>query len=628
MVVLMGAYLHLYVKARHVGRISGTAAISLVERFETLDAAMRRPSPPRRITPSPRARGRAVSQHRGCNRSASAMGQALAKPDFDRAAYFEWEAGRDDKHEYLAGEVFAMVGARQALPRVRQRHEARDSRRRRGVLPRRDGQLRRGRPPREPRAAFAVPGGRGVERFDRRQRPRREVPRLPRDRGPARLPAGGHRRAPARALHPPERGLAAARNHICAAVGGTRQHRAEAHARRRVRRSRRRPGAAAAATAGRVMLEVLTVFGTRPEAIKMAPLIAELERHPGRIANRNCLTGQHRDMVAPLVDLFGIRVDHDLQLMRENQTLEHITVAVLQEVGAILRGRKVDLLLVQGDTTTSMAAALAAFYAGVKVGHVEAGLRTFDKNQPYPEESNRKIIDAVADLFFAHTALARQHLLAEGIAAGAIEVTGNTVIDALLDVAARPYRFDGTPLAALPFDTRKIVLVTAHRRESFGAPFESLCRGLRELAAKYRDQVVLVYPVHRNPNVRDVVRRVLGGVDNVVLTEPLDYMPLVHLMKRSYLVLTDSGGLQEEAPSLGKPVLVMRNTTERQEGVEAGTVTLVGTAAADIVREASRLIDDAAAYREMANRINPYGDGTASVRITERILRRSEEHTS
>jgi UDP-N-acetylglucosamine 2-epimerase (non-hydrolysing) len=368
------------------------------------------------------------------------------------------------------------------------------------------------------------------------------------------------------------------------------------------------------------VLKVLTVFGTRPEAIKMAPLIAELERHPGRIVNRNCLTGQHKDMVAPLIDLFGIRVDHDLNLMRPNQTLEHITVTVLQEVGKILRSEPFDLLLVQGDTTTSMAAALAAFYAGVKIGHVEAGLRTFDKANPYPEESNRKMIDAVADLFFAHTDLARQHLLNEGIATEAIEVTGNTVIDALLDVAARPYTFDGTSLAALPFDTRKIVLVTAHRRESFGGPFESLCTGLRDLARKYADEIVLVYPVHRNPNVREVVGRLLADTPNVVLTDPLDYMPLVHLMKRCHLVLTDSGGLQEEAPSLGKPVLVMRKTTERQEGVAAGTVKLVGTDAVDIVREASRLLDDPAAYAAMANRVNPYGDGTAAQRTVRRIL--------
>ncbi len=369
------------------------------------------------------------------------------------------------------------------------------------------------------------------------------------------------------------------------------------------------------------MLKVLTVFGTRPEAIKMAPLIAELERHPGLIDNRNCLTGQHKDMVAPLIDLFGIRVDYDLQLMRENQTLEHITVAVLQEVGRILRAEHFDLVLVQGDTTTSMAAALAAFYAGVRVGHVEAGLRTFDKANPYPEESNRKMIDAVADLFFPHTEVAKGHLLKEGIPEAQIEVTGNTVIDALLDVSSRPFSFAGSVLEHLPFDSRRIVLVTAHRRESFGEPFESLCRGLRELALKYRDDIMLVYPVHRNPNVRAVVNAALAGLDNVLLTDPMDYMPLVHLMKRSYMVLTDSGGLQEEAPSLGKPVLVMRKVTERPEGVAAGTVRIIGTDSDTIVAEASRLLDEPDAYHAMASKVNPYGDGTASQRIVRRLLK-------
>lgn len=367
-------------------------------------------------------------------------------------------------------------------------------------------------------------------------------------------------------------------------------------------------------------IKILTVFGTRPEAIKMAPLIAELERHPGVIDNRNCLTGQHRDMVAPLIELFGVRADYDLKLMRENQTLEHITTAVLAEVGRILREEKFDLLLVQGDTTTSMAAALAAFYAGVKIGHVEAGLRTFDKRHPYPEEANRKMIDAVADLFFAHSGKAKQHLLNEGIAESAIAVTGNTVIDALLDVSARPFEIAGSPLEAIPFDTKRIVLATAHRRESFGGPFESICKGLAELARKYADDIELVYPVHRNPNVRAVVGKYLAGIPNVRLLDPLDYPPLVQLMKRAHLVLTDSGGLQEEAPSLGKPVLVLRRVTERQEGVEAGTLKLVGMDAADIVREASRLLDDPAAYQAMATRANPYGDGTASIRIVRKIL--------
>lgn len=368
------------------------------------------------------------------------------------------------------------------------------------------------------------------------------------------------------------------------------------------------------------MLKVLTVFGTRPETIKMAPLIAELEKHPDLIQNKNCLTGQHKDMVAPLIELFDIRVDYDLDLMRENQTLEHITVNVLQEVGKILREEKFDLLLVQGDTTTSMAAAMAAFYQGVKIGHVEAGLRTFNKFHPYPEESNRKMIDAMADLFFAHSDLAKQHLLNEGIADEQIALTGNTVLDALFDISDRPFDLATSPLASLPFDDKRIILVTAHRRENFGGPFESLCKGLKELALKYKDEVVLVYPVHRNPNVRAVVNEMLAELDNVLLIEPLEYMPLVHLMKRSYLVLTDSGGLQEEAPSLGKPVLVLRQLTERQEGVEAGTVKLIGTDADNIVKEASRLLDDPAAYQEMANKINPYGDGTAGVKIVKRIL--------
>ena len=368
------------------------------------------------------------------------------------------------------------------------------------------------------------------------------------------------------------------------------------------------------------MLKVLTVFGTRPEAIKMAPVIFELEKYSGLIENKNCLTGQHKDMVEPLIKLFNIRVDYDLKLMRENQTLEHITVSVLQEISRILRREHFDLLLVQGDTTTSMAAALAAFYCGIKIGHVEAGLRTFDKMNPYPEESNRKIIDAVADLFFAHTAAAKQNLLNEGIPAERIAVTGNTVIDALLDVSNRPYSFAGTPLASIPFDTKRIILVTAHRRESFGGPFESLCHGLKNLALKYKDQIVLVYPVHRNPNVRQVVNGILSGIENVMLIDPLDYMPLVHLMKRSYLVLTDSGGLQEEAPSLGKPVLVMRKVTERPEGVASGTVKVIGTDTQDIVREASVLLDDPAAYQSMANKVNPYGDGTARIKTVQRIL--------
>jgi UDP-N-acetylglucosamine 2-epimerase (non-hydrolysing) len=366
------------------------------------------------------------------------------------------------------------------------------------------------------------------------------------------------------------------------------------------------------------------VFGTRPEAIKMAPVIAELERHPGRLLSRTCFTGQHRDMVEPLIGLFGLRIDHDLKLMRESQTLEYLTVRVLEEIGRILREEAFDYVLVQGDTTTSMAASLAAFYRGTRVGHVEAGLRTYDKAQPYPEEVNRKIIDSVSDLFFAHTEHAKRNLVQEGIQPSQVTVTGNTVIDALLDVAKRDYRFSDPTLDALARETRRVVLVTAHRRESFGDQFESMCAGMRRLALQYPNEIVLVYPVHRNPNVRKVVNMTLTGLENVRLIDPLDYAPFVHLMKRAYLVLTDSGGIQEEAPSLGKPVLVMRNVTERQEAVDAGTVKLVGTDAGVIFDEASRLLTDGRAYAAMASRTNPYGDGSAAVRTVARILEQAK----
>jgi UDP-N-acetylglucosamine 2-epimerase (non-hydrolysing) len=367
------------------------------------------------------------------------------------------------------------------------------------------------------------------------------------------------------------------------------------------------------------MLRVLTVFGTRPEAIKMAPVVAELERLDGRIVNRTCFTGQHRDMVLPLIGYFGLRIDYDLKLMQANQTLDYLTTRVIEEVGAILRKEAFDYVLVQGDTTTSMAASLAAYYRGTGIGHVEAGLRTYDNKQPYPEEVNRRIIDSVADLYFAHTDHARQNLLREGVRDSQIAVTGNTVIDALLSVAQRDYEFSDRRLRDLVRDPRRIVLVTAHRRESFGAPFESICAGLKRVALEHPD-VLVVYPVHLNPNVRKVVGATLHGIDNVVLLEPLDYVPFVHLMKRSYLLLTDSGGVQEEGPSLDKPVLVMRNVTERQEGVEAGTIRLVGTECDAIVTETSRLLNDPLAYQAMASRKNPYGDGTAAARTVSRLL--------
>lgn len=368
------------------------------------------------------------------------------------------------------------------------------------------------------------------------------------------------------------------------------------------------------------MLKILTVFGTRPEAIKLAPVIAELERHRDKIVNRNCFTGQHRDMVLPLIALFRIRVDYELDLMRADQTIDYITTRVIEEVGSILRQEPFDYVLVQGDTTTSMAASLAAFYNGACVGHVEAGLRTYDKRQPFPEEVNRRIIDATADLLFAHTEYARDNLIREGVSPSRIAVTGNTVIDALFDVAKREYAFEDDRLQRLARDDRKLVLVTAHRRESFGEPFESICSGLRDLAMKFRDEAVLVYPVHRNPNVRKVVDPMLAGIENIVLLDPLDYVPFIHLMKKAYIVITDSGGIQEEAPSLGKPVLVLRTVTERQEGLAAGTIKLIGTDAAEIVGQASRLLTDRDAYDAMACRKNPYGDGTAAAKTVAKIM--------
>ena len=322
-------------------------------------------------------------------------------------------------------------------------------------------------------------------------------------------------------------------------------------------------------------------------------------------------------MLDQVLDLFQIAPDHDLNIMQENQTLATVTSNALLGVDRILAIEKPDWVLTQGDTTTAMIASLAGFYRGIKVGHVEAGLRTWNRHHPFPEEINRKVADAVADLHFAPTNEARENLLREGIAGDGILVTGNTVIDALLEVAELPYEWSSGPLSAVARDKR-VILVTAHRRENFGKPLISICEALATIAS--RQDVTVVYPVHLNPNVVDVVRKKLGETEGIILLEPLDYLPLVHLMRESYLVLTDSGGLQEEAPGLGKPVLVMRETTERPEGVSAGTVKLVGTDTRRIVDAVNRLLDDAEEYRSMSQAINPYGDGTASQRIVERLL--------
>lgn len=366
------------------------------------------------------------------------------------------------------------------------------------------------------------------------------------------------------------------------------------------------------------MLNVLSIFGTRPEAIKMSPVVKALAQHPDRIRPRVCVTAQHRQMLDQVLDLFGLVPDYDLNLMQPNQSLAALTARVFTELDAVITQEQPDWVLVQGDTTTVMAASLVAFYRQVKVGHVEAGLRTFDKWQPFPEEINRKVAGVVADLHFAPTETAKANLLREGVDPATIHVTGNPVIDALKTVAALPYDVQRGPLADIPWDKR-VLLVTAHRRESFGQPLDDICAALREIAA-LRPDIHLVYPVHLNPNVQTPVYRLLGSMSNITLLPPLDYLPLVHMMKRAYLVLTDSGGIQEEAPALGKPVLVLRDTTERPEAVPAGTARVIGTERQKIVVETLRLLDDAEAYACMAKALNPYGDGYAAKRIVKCLL--------
>jgi UDP-N-acetylglucosamine 2-epimerase (non-hydrolysing) len=366
-------------------------------------------------------------------------------------------------------------------------------------------------------------------------------------------------------------------------------------------------------------LKVLSVFGTRPEAIKMAPVVKELERHPDQIISRVCVTAQHRQMLDQVLTLFGIVPNYDLNVMQGSQSPTQVAAAVMVKLEPVLQAEQPDWVLVQGDTTTVMAASMAAFYAGAKVGHVEAGLRTFDKHQPFPEEINRRVAGVVADLHFAPTQRARQNLLCEGVQAEAIRVTGNSVIDALHMVAELPYDPTAGPLEHIPWDKR-LILVTVHRRENFGEPLKQICRALYEIAQIYPGDIHIVYSVHLNPNVQEPVHRILGDVPGITLTDPLDYLPLVSLMKHATLVLTDSGGIQEEAPGLGKPVLLLREVTERPEAVEAGTVRVVGTDQTRIVDWTRRLLDNSAEYEKMAHAVNPYGDGYAARRIVETIL--------
>lgn len=363
-------------------------------------------------------------------------------------------------------------------------------------------------------------------------------------------------------------------------------------------------------------MRILTVVGTRPEAIKMAPVVRALEAADG-IESLLCLTGQHDQMLHQVVELFGLRPVHDLKIMRAAQGLTHITCAVLQGMEAVLRELRPDRVLVHGDTTTTMATALAAFYAGVPVGHVEAGLRTRDLAAPWPEEANRQIAGRLTRYHFAPTEKARQHLVEEAVPPDWIHVTGNTVIDALFHVRDHVLPGAREDEIAASFSwldaTKRLILVTGHRRENFDGGLERVCRALVRLAA--RGDVEIVYPVHLNPAVRSVAQRILGEQKAVHLIEPQSYLPFVWLMNRAHLIVTDSGGIQEEGPSLGKPVLVTRDVTERPEAVEAGTVRLVGTDEQSLVTEATRLLDDPAAYEQMARAHNPYGDGAASARI-------------
>jgi len=373
-------------------------------------------------------------------------------------------------------------------------------------------------------------------------------------------------------------------------------------------------------------MRILTVFGTRPEAIKMAPVANALARTPG-VECRVCVTAQHRDMLDQVLHLFHIKPDYDLDVMQSNQGLTHITAAVLSGMESVLDDFKPDRVLVHGDTTSTFAASLAAFYRKIPVGHVEAGLRTGNIYAPWPEEMNRKLADAIADLFFAPTEGSKKNLLREGIDDDRVIVTGNTVIDALFHVTKMIEDDDGLRCSLrnrFPFldseqgaTRRRMILVTGHRRENFGPGFERICQALATLSD--RDDVQIVYPVHLNPNVREPVMRILGNRPSVHLIEPADYLGFVYLMSRCYLIITDSGGVQEEAPSLGKPVLVMRDVTERPEAVEAGTVTLVGTDGNKILNMSRRLLDDAAEYAVMSRAHNPYGDGRASQRVVAAI---------
>lgn len=365
---------------------------------------------------------------------------------------------------------------------------------------------------------------------------------------------------------------------------------------------------------------VLVVFGTRPEAIKLAPVIARLRERDSEFEPVVAVTAQHREMLDQVLDLFEVVPEHDLDIMASGQTLTQITTRSLAGLAPLMETVKPAAVLVQGDTTTTFAAALSAFYHGVPVGHVEAGLRTHDLSRPFPEEANRRLTTRLARWHFAPTALAEKHLLAEGVEPAAIHMTGNTVVDALLEALTRPFEFDDGPAARALAGGRRIVLVTAHRRENWGERYRSICLAVSDLVERFSDIHVL-FATHKNPVVADVAREILGGVSRVDLLGPLEYLPFVKVMGASTLILSDSGGVQEEAPTLGKPTLVLREVTERPEAVDAGVVRLVGTDRATILAEASALLEDERAYAAMARRASPFGDGQAARRIAEVLAR-------
>ena len=369
-------------------------------------------------------------------------------------------------------------------------------------------------------------------------------------------------------------------------------------------------------------MKVMSVFGTRPEAIKMCPLIKKMQEYP-EIESVVCLTGQHKEMLQQVIDIFNIQVDYNLDIMKPSQTLTSITTDILTLMKPVLEKERPDIVLVHGDTTTSFAVALAAFYEQIPVGHVEAGLRTYDKYAPYPEEMNRTLTGKIAELHFAPTENNKKCLEKENITKN-IFVTGNTVIDALKTTIRDGYVYRDSKLAEIHLQNKRMILVTAHRRETLGQPLRNICEAINEITAKYQD-VEAIYPVHLNPRVRETVNEILGDNSKVHLIDPIDVEDMHNLMAASYLIMTDSGGIQEEAPSCGVPVVVLRNETERQEAIDAGTVVLAGTEKKDIIREVSTLLDDEEKYQNMSKAINPYGDGHASERIIRALIQYFEK---